>query len=129
MTALRIKTSNTNIINDFGCLPSHEISGWDNNGLDIVLDNSGGLRLLKGLGCKVSLCSRASVDIGLGLSLSSSKGVFKNLGLVDDLGGNPDTSSGNILHRGIYLCCSFKVCFNLCCSLRHRDRSRDNFGL
>lgn len=94
-----------------------------------MLDNSGGLRLLEGLGCKVSLCSRAGVDIGLCLSLSSSKGVFNNLGLVDDLGGNPDTCSGDILHRGIDLCCSFKVCFNLRCSLRHRYRGGDNFGL
>lgn len=129
MKALRIKTSNTNVINDLGCRPCLKISGWDNNSLDIVLDNSGGLRLLKGLGCKISLCSRAGVDIGLGLSLGSGQGVFEDLGLVNDLGGDPDTCSGDILHRGIDLCCRFKVCLNLCCSLRHCDRGGDNLSL
>lgn len=90
----------THVIDDLSSDPSLEVGGRHHNSLDVGLSDGGGLCLLDGLRSSVGLSIRAGVGVDLGLSLSSSESVFDNLGLVDDLGGNPYTGCRNELHGG-----------------------------
>ncbi len=108
---------NTHIVNDLSDFPSLEVGGRYDLSLNLMLGDCGSLNLLDGLSRSVGLGIRAGVGVDKGLDLRSSKGVLKNLGPVDDLGGNPDTSSRNDLYRGIDFGCGLEIGEDFCRSL------------
>jgi hypothetical protein len=62
-----------------------------NNGAQLNASDKVSLRLLQGLGSGIRLGVGLSIDIRLGFSFSGSESVFHCLGLVDDLGGHPNS--------------------------------------
>jgi len=91
--------------------------------------NKVGLGFLDRLGCSVRLGCGLSVDVSLRLGLSGSESLLQRLGVIDDLGRNPDASSWHHLDRGNDLGNLLDVGLGLDNGFVHGDRGRDGLGV
>ena len=119
----------THIVDDVGGDPNTGIC----RGLDDCAQLSFGNKVSHGfldrLGCSVRLSCSLSVDVGLRPGLSSSESLLQRLGVIDDLGRNPDASSWHHLDRGNDLGNLLDVGHGLGNGFVHGDRGWDGLGI
>lgn len=119
----------THIVDDVGGDPNTGIR----RGLDDCAQLSFGNKVSHGfldrLGCSVRLSCSLSVDVGLRPGLSSSESLLQRLGVIDDLGRNPDASSWHHLDRGNDLGNLLDVGHGLGNGFVHGDRGWDGLGI
>lgn len=77
----------------------------------------------------VRLSCSARVDISLGPGFRRGQGMVNLLRLVNNFGGDPDTSCGYDFHGGVDLGRCLGISFDLGLCLVHRDRSGDHLSL
>lgn len=90
----------THVVDDVSGDPNTGIRRWLDDCAQLSFSNKIGLGFLNCLGCSVRLGCGLSVDVSLRPGLSSSESLHQRLGVIDDLGRDPNTSSWHHLDRG-----------------------------